>query len=165
MSTTATQQDKPAIPEAIERLIAVLSAQATLAQAHRSAYAEAADEDSEAALWTLKEAIDWQSGFFVDWKDSESFVQCLQQLAQAWGASLSFGVEDALDEDFLDEHDVPELMQRAHAELAAQGLTLWNWDTEGDCYAGWITRSDSAATVQQCSEQLGVEIREGSEPF
>lgn len=119
----------------------------------------------DGALWLLNDITDWELTYFVDWKDTESFVECLSGIAKRWGATLTFGVDDPLDEDFLDETEVPELMIRAHGELLPQRLLLWNWDTEGDAYGGWITRTESASAVLEAGEALGVEIRTGDQPF
>lgn len=155
---------------AIKRLIEAISPSKDLAEEHLTNLLKSDPEDvdadgPDALLWLLKDVVDWETGYFVDWKDTESFVQCLTDIASAWGASLGFGVDDPLDEDFLDEVSVPDLMVRAHSELLEQGLVLWNWDTGGDCYSGWITRIDSRPTMNSISATLETEIREGSQPF
>nr|WP_319528599.1 hypothetical protein [Pseudomonas laurentiana] len=127
--------------------------------------AEEAEGEPSQLLWIIKDIIDWETGFYVDWNDTESFVECIGELAESRGVTLSFGVEDPLAEEFLDEVDVPELMLRAHAELAAQGLVLWTWDTQGDAYGGWISRPEAAPVMATVAEVLGLEIREGNESF
>ena len=44
--------------------------------AYRDATGEAGTEPDQ-VLWTLKDAIDWTSGFYVDWKDTETFIDCV----------------------------------------------------------------------------------------
>lgn len=160
--------------KAAEQLIIAISASDELRDRHLQMLRETeldgddakeAEGDPSRLLWIIKDIIDWETGFYVDWSDTESFVECLGELAESRGVTLSFGVDDPLAEEFLDEVEVSELMLRAHAELAAQGLVLWNWDTEGDAYGGWISRPDAAPVMATVSEVLGVEIREGSESF
>lgn len=128
-----------------------------------------AEEDNEweetGLMWAFKEAVDWTSGFFVDWKDTESFVQAIDTLASLWKVSVDWGTEDALDDDFLEEHDVPALMAIAHASLQAQGMDLWSWDTDGDCYSGFLARTDDAGRVQTQAESLDVQILTGDTSF
>lgn len=159
---------------AIDRLIALINTREEGTAAQRAAFREAledADEEDledfgdDPAIWVLKDVIDWDTGFFVDWKDTESFIGAVDKLAQARGVSIAWGVEDPLDEEFLDSTDVPALMALAHGQLAAQGLTLWNWATDSDCYGGWIARSQDDAAMVEVSEQLGVRFRTGDLPF
>lgn len=157
---------------AIEELIALINADAEQAAEEvtefREAVAEAADEleDGDDLMWLLKDVIEWRSGFYVDWKDTESFVDSIDTLCEAWGVAVDWGIEDAEDDgDALDDTDVPSLMQQAHAALASQGLTLWNWATQGDCYSGWITQSDNDAKVRAIADRVQVEFRPGDHPF
>lgn len=114
-------------------------------------------EDYEHILWLLGDVIDWESGYFVDWKEARSCVDVLTLLAARWGVSLSFGdVKGA---------DVATLLARAHGELSTHGLTLWGWQTDSDCYCGWITRADAAAELTAISRTLGVAFRPASQPF
>ena len=53
----------------------------------------------------------------------------------------------------------------AHDRLREHGYTVWNWNTGGDAYAGWVALSrDDEAMLALCS-LLGVEVRPGSDPF
>ena len=133
--------------------------------AWREARAGAEDEaGDEQWLWDLKDAIDWRSGFYVDWKDVDSFVAVLDELAARWNLRIDWG-GDLDDEDFADDIDVPALMSTAHDRLREHGYTVWNWNTGGDGYAGWIALSrDDEAMLALCS-LLGVEVRPGSDPF
>lgn len=116
-------------------------------------------------IWLLKDVIDWDTGFFVDWKDTESFVGSINTLCEAWDVQIYWGVDDPEDDEFLDNTDVPNLMELAHAALQEHGLTLWQWDTEGDCYAGWISRTGLDDELLAISDQLDVEFRQGDEPY
>ena len=98
--------------------------------AYRDATGEAGTEPDQ-VLWTLKDAIDWTSGFYVDWKDTETFIDCVNQLAARYAIEIDWG-GDPSDEDFLDGTDVPALMATAYDRLREHGYTLWNWNTGGD---------------------------------
>lgn len=131
--------------------------------AYRDAAGDAGAEDDQ-TIWFIKDAIDWTSGFYVDWKDSEALIDCLNQLAARFGLDIDWG-GDPSDEDFLDGTDVPALMAVAYDRLREHGYTLWNWNTGGDAYAGWmaLTRDDEA--MQQLASVMGVDLRPGSDAF
>lgn len=156
---------------AVERLIALINADQDVAVTQVAEFrAQLADpeddvDDGDALVWLLKDVVDWVSGYFVDWKDTESFVGSIDTLCKPWNVAVDWGVADPEDDDFLDGNDVPGLMELAHASLASQGFTLWNWATDGDCYSGWITRSKDDAEVDAISDKLQVEFRPGSSPF
>ena len=65
--------------------------------AYRDATGEAGTEPDQ-VLWTLKDAIDWTSGFYVDWKDTETFIDCVNQLAARYAIEIDWG-GDPSDED------------------------------------------------------------------
>jgi hypothetical protein len=123
-----------------------------------------ADEYIEPA-WLLNEVLDWAYGYKVDWKDSDSFVRCVVAIASNWKYELTLGVENPLDEAFLSGRSVPELMALACDELAGAGLTLWNWNTESDCFCGWISRSSVADAVAREAQALGVDLRPANQAY
>ena len=131
--------------------------------AYRDATGEAGTEPDQ-VLWTLKDAIDWTSGFYVDWRDTETFIDCVNQLAARYAIEIDWG-GDPSDEDFLDGTDVPALMATAYDRLREHGYTLWNWNTGGDAYAGWMALRRDDDGMQQLSAVMGVEIRPGSDAF
>jgi hypothetical protein len=128
---------------------------------------EAEDDDTEGQelLWVIREVIDWQSGFFVDWKDSQSFIGCLNQLCERMDLEIDWGSDDPEDETFLDSTSVPELMELAHNQLRVAGYTLWTWDTGGDAYAGWITRSEDDEEMLDIAEALHFGVRPAGQSF
>lgn len=128
----------------------------------------AVPEDDGAAdqqwLWTLNEVISWKSGFWVDWKDVQSFVDSVGDLAARWNLSIDWG-GDLDDEDFIDTVDVPALMVVAYDRLREHGYSLWNWNTEQDCYAGWIALSRDDEAMLALTSLLDIELRAGNDPF
>ncbi|WP_454766967.1 DUF6630 family protein [Cupriavidus campinensis] len=127
--------------------------------------AEGEEADAEALLWQIKDIIDWESGFYVDWKDAESFIGCMNQLCERIDLEIDWGTDDTEDEDFLEGTSVPELMEIAANQLRVAGCTLWNWDTGGEAYAGWFTRSEDDEEMIEIAETLGLDLRTGDQPF
>lgn len=164
---------------AIEKLLVLINPDSETAQlqceAFHDALTESRDEDAEydeydaeggsEIMWILKDIIDHESGYFVDWKDTEAFISAIDNLAESWDAEVDWGVDDPYDDEFLDETDVPSLMKTAHASLLEHGFTLWNWNTDGDCYGGWIARSKDDAKIFALAERLEVQFRTGEHPF
>ncbi|MET0654809.1 MAG: hypothetical protein ABWX88_04575 [Pseudoxanthomonas sp.] len=120
-------------------------------------------EDIE-PVWALKDAIDWTSGFFVDSKDSENFIDSVAELVRRWNLEIDWGGEPA-DEDFLDGTDIPALMSTAYDRLRERGYTLWTWDTGSDHYGGWITSSRDDEAMRLVAVALNIELRPGSDSF
>ncbi|MEJ8849954.1 DUF6630 family protein [Variovorax rhizosphaerae] len=149
---------------AVEELIVLVNPTGESAARQLAAFREAlpalsADQrnDGDRLIWTLKDIVEWETGFFVDWKDTESFVQCMDVLCAGWNATIDWGEPDAAeDKDFPERVDLPGLLQIAFTALAAQGLTLWSWDTQGDAYGGWIARSASDGKMLDVSSRLEV---------
>jgi hypothetical protein len=115
-------------------------------------------------VWALKEAIDWTSGFFVDWKDTESFIDSVTELARRWNLDIDWG-GDPSEEEFLDNTDIPALMSTAYDRLRERGYTLWTWDTGSDNFGGWITSSHDDEAMRLVAGALDIELRPGSDSF
>jgi len=158
--------------EAIERFFALVNFHDTALTDRQLARFEEAvadledDElDDDTLMPILRDVIDWESGFHVDWKDTQSFIGCVNQLCERIDVDLDWGTDDTEDETFLEETSVPELMELAHDNLRVLGYTLWNWDTGGDAYAGWITRSEDDEEMLDIAQTLRLEIRPGDQPY
>ncbi len=132
--------------------------------AYRDALAEAGDEEIE-PVWLLKDAIDWKSGFYVDWADPQSLIDSITELAARWNLRIDWGVEDPTDDDFLAATDVPSLMAIAYDRLREYGYTLWTWNTASDAHAGWITLSRDDEAMRVVAPALGIEVRAASDAF
>jgi hypothetical protein len=154
--------------EAIEAFINLTSKDAHEAQNRTRRFREALNTANEveyrSQLWMLAGVIE-QETFFVDWKDTESFVFAIDDLAAQYEVTVNWGVDDPFENDFLDNINVPTLMQRAHGDLLKHGLTLWNMNTQSDCYRGWILPALYDAAVLVLSQQLDGSFRPGSAPF
>lgn len=129
----------------------------------RDGMAEAGGEESQ-AVWRLKDAIDWTSGFHVEGEDAESLVDSVNELAARWNLDIDWG-GDPSDEEFLDGTDVPALLSVAHDRLREHGYTLWTWNTGDGSHAGWMALSRDDEGMQQLCAALGIEIRPGSDAF
>lgn len=158
--------------DAIIRLIGLINLGDTAQTERQQALFEEALEDDEhdaadgeELLWILKDVIDWESGFYVDWKDAESLIGSLNQLCERIDVEIDWGTEDTEDEDFLEGTSVPELMELAFNQLRVAGYTLWNWDTGGDAFAGWITRSEDDEEVIEIAEILSIDLRPADQPY
>lgn len=128
-------------------------------------YREAAEAgDGEETVWLLKDSIDWTSGFYVDWKDNESFIDSVTELVRRWNLDIDWG-GDPTEEEFLDSTDIPALMSTAYDRLREHGYTLWTWDTGSDSYGGWITHSRDDEAMRLVATALNIELRPGSDSF
>ncbi|HEU4774811.1 MAG TPA: hypothetical protein VFS82_09900 [Lysobacter sp.] len=137
---------------------------------YRDALAET-DPDEAEPVWLLKDVIDWKAGFYVDGADAVSFIDTITELAARWNLRIDWGVEDASDEDFLADADVPSLMAVAYDRLREYGYSLWTWNAgngpsgDEDMQAGWITLSSDDEAMQELAHALDIELRPGSDPF
>ena len=109
------------------------------------------DEGIVSLLDNVCEAGDWKCTYYVDWKDTDSFIGCVMKLSEKWDCSLTLSQRNS-------SHTVPDLIRLAHKELAKKGLGLWGWDTQGDCYSGWVGRLSDADFFQEVSRTLEVRI-------
>jgi hypothetical protein len=130
-----------------------------------SHYRENMAEDEEGEpIEAIREAIDWASGFYIDWKDTPTFIDCVNQLAARWNLEIDWG-GDAADDDFVDATDIPALMATAYDRLREYGYTLWTWDTGSDSYGGWIASSRDDEAMRLLAAALQIELRAGSDSF
>ena len=111
-------------------------------------------------IWVLAKF----SGFYVDWKDDESFKPFVEELAQDWRAT-SFAFPPDLRNEMDELLTVPELMQWARFRLEPHGLLLWHWNTEEDNYCGAISREKDWPEIVKVCESLGVVAFPGDEQF
>ncbi|MFC5739955.1 DUF6630 family protein [Dyella tabacisoli] len=129
--------------------------------AYREAVANA-DEGEIEPVEVIGQVVDWRSGFYVDWKDTPSLVQVLDELSARWNLSIDWN-GDPDDDEFFDGHDAVSLLAIAYDCLAAFGYTLWLWETGGDSYAGWMTLKRDGEALRELAIDLGIHLRLGSE--
>ncbi|MEO6518250.1 MAG: hypothetical protein ABIO17_04560 [Pseudoxanthomonas sp.] len=129
---------------------------------YQDAVAESGEEVDP--VWLLKDAIDWSSGFFVDWKDTETFIDSVNELVRRWNLEIDWGGEPS-EEEFLAGTDIPALMSTAYDRLRERGYTLWTWDTGSDSFGGWITLSRDDEAMRVVAVAMNIELRPGSDSF
>lgn len=122
------------------------------------------EDDPQARLGALKDAIDWVSGFHVEAHDVEALIDSINELAARWDIRIDWG-GDPSDGDFLEQTDVPALMALAYDRLRESGYTLWTWNTGIDAHAGWIALSRDDDAMLELGALLGIEMRPGSDAF
>lgn len=126
----------------------------------QDAFATAGDEADPA--WLLRDAIDWKSGFFVDESDPRALVESLDELALRWNLRIDWGVEDPADDEFLEQAEVPALINLAYDRLREHHYTLWTWETGSDVHAGWISHRRDDEAMRAVAGALGIHVRTGA---
>ncbi|MDB6164421.1 MAG: hypothetical protein JWL98_1853 [Xanthomonadaceae bacterium] len=129
-----------------------------------AAYQEAlatGDDDVE-PVWRIRDVIDWKAGFHVDDDDPATCMDAIGELAARWNLRIDWGVEDASDDAFLAQAQVPALIAVAFDRLREYGYTLWTWDTGTDATAGWITLSRDDEGMRMVASALGIDVRTGA---
>lgn len=153
--------------QAAEHLLALIAPHDTardrLCQRLHHELSEQGDPDYYSELpiiWILAQI----SGFYVDWKDTESFKAFVEELAHEWGAR-DFCFPPDLSTDTDEPLTIPDLMRWAHGRLQAHGLLLWHWSTEEDNYCGAVSAARNWPEVLQACASLGVQAWPADTPF
>ena len=116
-------------------------------------------DDPEVALDALREATDWRSTFNVEQHDTRGLVESLDELASRFDLRIDWGVEDPSDDDFLDDTDVPALLDTAFDRLREHHYTLWVHETADGGFAGWMTLNRGDEGLRAVSHALGLQVR------
>lgn len=106
--------------------------------------------------------IDWRAGFIVDGHDLRALMQAIDELASRWNLTVDWN-GDPDDDGFFDDLDAAELFSIAYDRLAEFGYTLWAWETEDDCHAGWMTLTRDGEPLRELATALEINLRLGSE--
>ena len=122
---------------------------------------DALDEGSDPTE-AIRDVIDWKSGFFIAGDDPGGLIEVMDELASRFNLRIDWGVEDPTDEDFLDDVEVPSLIQTAFDRLREHHYTVWTWDTGHDHHAGWITHQRDDEGLPIVASALGFHVRAGS---
>ena len=97
--------------------------------------------------------------FSVDWKDGESFIDFITDIADRFNAKLEWS-EEQMEEGLPDQ-----LALAAYPVLLAAGAVLYSAQTGGDYYTFIAVPQQDAADFERASEQYGLQIwRADSEP-
>ena len=102
---------------------------------------------------------DYAHLFSVDWKDGESFIDFIADIADRFNAKLAWS-EEQMEEALPDQ-----LALAAYPVLLAAGAVLYSAQTGGDYYTFIAVPQQDAADFEHASEQYGLQIwRADSEP-
>ena len=157
----ADLDDEAALEAVIWQLLLLINpGDEDAAQAQFTAWQEdGAEDDVDAALERLDEVIDWKAGFRVAEGDARGLVESLEELAARWNLRIDWGVEDPTAEAFLDEAEVPALLEVAFDRLREHHYTLWVREAGADVHAGWITHSRDDEAMRAIAGALGLHLR------
>lgn len=120
-------------------------------------HAELDAANGDALVWVLRDVTDMQSGYYVDWKDSDEFMLRINAMSERLGLRVDWQAPTQ-GEDFEGLQGLPVLLVQARLQLQAQGITLWAWDTEGDAYGGWMARSSDDERMRSIARQLSLTL-------
>ena len=128
---------------------------------------ENADDEEELDFGSIIESFfllhnnlnDTEHLFSVDWKDGESFIDFIADIADRFNAKLEWS-EEQMEEGLPDQ-----LALAAYPVLLAAGAVLYSAQTGGDYYTFIAVPQQDAADFEHASEQYGLQIwRADSEP-
>ena len=128
---------------------------------------ENADDEEELDFGSIIESFfllhnnlnDTEHLFSVDWKDGESFIGFIADIADRFNAKLEWS-EEQMEEGLPDQ-----LALSAYPVLLAAGAVLYSVQTGGDYYTFIAVPQQDAADFERASEQYGLQIwRADSEP-
>lgn len=152
---------------AIERLIELSNPDPVMARELIAEFREQLEEEADGIwdgsdlMWLFKDVTEWNSGFFTSCQDTSSFIECMDMLCAARGILIDWEVTDPMDDDFLADTSIPELMCKACELLNRAGLTLWNWDAGEQYYGGWIAAKKNDSEILAIAEHLQTSFRAG----
>lgn len=119
----------------------------------------AGTDEVDIALDALREATDWRSTFNVEEHDTRGLVESLDELASRFDLRIDWGAEDPTDDEFLDDTDVPALLDTAFDRLREHHYTLWARDIGDGAYAGFMTLSRDDEGLRALAHALGLQVR------
>lgn len=127
---------------------------------HFAAYQDAAGagDDGFDPARTLRDIIDWKSGFQVRDGEAATLVDSVTELVSRWNLEIDWGVEDPDDEDLLADTSLFDLLQAAYESLRTYGYTLWVWDADADTISGWITLTHDNEAMRTIAPALGIKL-------
>jgi len=108
---------------------------------------------------SIREAIDWKAGFFVDEDDTAALIDVLDELAARFDIRIDWGTDDTSDEDWLADMDATTLLGIAYDRLREHHYTLWTWETGEPLVAGWITLQRDEEALPPIAAALGFHAR------
>jgi len=121
---------------------------------------ENADDEEELDFGSIIESFfllhnnlnDTEHLFSVDWKDGESFIGFIADIADRFNAKLEWS-EEQMEEGLPDQ-----LALAAYPVLLAAGAVLYSAQTGGDYYTFIAVPQQDAADFERASEQYGLQI-------
>jgi len=96
---------------------------------------------------------DYAHLFSVDWKDGESFIDCIAEMAQRFNVVLNW-TEQQLEEDLPDQ-----LARTVYPLFEAAGAVLYSAKTGSDYYTFIIIPQQDTADFEKVSKQYGVSLQ------
>jgi len=109
----------------------------------------------------LRDAIDWRAGFHVEESDPTGLVEVLDELAARFSLRIDWG-DDADEDDFPANAEVPALINVAFDRLREHHYTLWTYETGEQTQAGFITRQRDDEALRMVAGALGLHVRTGA---
>lgn len=116
------------------------------------------DLNPYALMLMFKEVTQWKSSYYTDWKDADSLVAAINQLASLWQVNINWTLGQSSEKNGLYKPDVHLLLDHVHPQFLASELRLWGWDTSGEDYGGWVARVKHDDEIAAIANTLAIDF-------
>ncbi|MGT2491235.1 DUF6630 family protein [Cupriavidus basilensis] len=121
--------------------------------------------EGQELLWILKDVIDWESGFCVDWKDAPSSSAAWMSFAPASTSSSTGAWKIPKTRSSWKKPACRADGTGARAIAPGRHHAMELGHRERRLCAGWLARGEDDEEMISLAETLGLEIRPGDQPY
>jgi hypothetical protein len=148
--------------QALEQLIALINPDPAIAKAQIVEFKSLLNHSDECSSFQLmhyfSQATQPTASFYVDWKDVDTLISCINNMAQNRQIEINWVVDAKLNHNHPDSPDVHVLLEHVFDQFFSHNLRLWGWNTSGEDYGGWLAPVAFDAEIQSIAQVLGIDF-------